>query len=170
MEITAHRAIKVARETYREGREKSKSRNEERRKREKCRNKTIEKRGYIIYTGLKGLHKNGRTAEKNDRRQRHLVIRRALSSRKQRLFYIGDKGIDEGSIGNRETLPPLLRDCVAPAIVISVDEPDKTPRSMQRPSHRSNKVRFKFVLYIHIDKNRNIISYESRGYFRNLII
>lgn len=62
-------AIKVARDTHREGRQESESEKEEKGRREVLQRYNVdreEERGYIIYTGFKGLHKNSRFAKKND--------------------------------------------------------------------------------------------------------
>lgn len=114
----------------------------------------IERNVDIIYTGLKELHKNGRSAKKKDgdsgtswfdapyRRENNVCSVQETKDRQRT---------------DRESwnLPLLLRNCVAPAIVMSVDELDKTTRSMQYPSHRSNKARvlLKFI-YIHRQKQR----------------
>lgn len=63
IEVTAP-AIKVARDTHREERVDSESRNE--RKREMLQRRYRGERGYIIYISLKGLHKNVWSTKKDD--------------------------------------------------------------------------------------------------------
>lgn len=66
MEITAPGNKSRSRNPSRGKREKREQERGEEKERKVSQWRRIEKRGYIIYTGLKGLHKNGRTAKKND--------------------------------------------------------------------------------------------------------
>lgn len=110
----------------------------------------------IIYTGLKGLHKNGRSAKKNDGDSGTSWFD-ALSSRKQRLFRTGDKG----STKNRSRIVKLT------AVIARLRRPGNRCRSTNSirlrdrcnirviDNHRSNKVRTILkLIYIHWQKQR----------------
>lgn len=141
MEITAPGNKSRSRNPSRGKRGKRERERGEEKERKVSQRRRIEKRGYIIYirvlkdcTRMAGLPRK-MTATAAPRDSTCLIVAKTT-------FVLYRRQTKDRQRTDRKSwnLPLLLRDCVAPAIVMQVDELDKPPRSMQRPSHRSNKV------------------------------